>query len=54
MNSLEAVWRFYSLGGLRTKTLFADHHDFYRPELMPELASELEAALSDLEHDLLS
>ncbi|MEI7666914.1 MAG: amino acid adenylation domain-containing protein [Synechococcaceae cyanobacterium ELA263] len=54
VNSLEAVWRFYSLGGIRTKTLFADHHDFCRPELMPELASELEAALSDLDHDLLS
>lgn len=48
---LSRLWRFYSLGGVRCRPLFADHHDFYKPELIPQLAEALEAALHQAEGD---
>ena len=51
MALLRRTWRFYARAGVRSRTTFADHNDFWRPELAPSLAAELEQALDRFDTD---
>jgi amino acid adenylation domain-containing protein len=43
------LWRFYARAGVRLHPIFDKHHDFYKPELVGELAAALESALKRFE-----
>lgn len=47
--ALKRLWRFYAKGGVHSTALFVNHHDFYKPELVGQLAQALEATLQRLE-----
>jgi hypothetical protein len=43
------LWKFYARAGVRLHPIFDKHHDFYKPELVGELAVALESALKRFE-----
>jgi amino acid adenylation domain-containing protein len=49
LGRLRFLWRFYARAGVSLYPIFSDHFDFYRPELMDELAAALESALKRVE-----
>jgi amino acid adenylation domain-containing protein len=49
LGRLRFLWRFYARAGVSLYPIFSDHFDFYRPELMDELAAALESALRRVE-----
>ena len=46
---LRSLWRFYARGGFKFHPIFSDHHDFYRLDLIPDLAKAVESALERFE-----
>jgi thioesterase domain-containing protein len=49
MKRLERAWRYYATAGVRCHSLFEDHTDMVRPDLMAHLAAELETVLTVVE-----
>jgi hypothetical protein len=49
LDRLWFLWSFYARAGVSLYPIFSDHFDFYRPELMDELAAALESALKSVE-----
>ncbi|MEI6030604.1 MAG: amino acid adenylation domain-containing protein [Synechococcaceae cyanobacterium ELA739] len=47
--TLRVLWRFYGRAGVRCHPIFREHHDFWQPERMPQLAQVLQAALRHTE-----
>jgi acyl-CoA synthetase (AMP-forming)/AMP-acid ligase II/thioesterase domain-containing protein len=49
MKRLRRAWRHYATAGVRCHPMFEHHQDMVRPELMSQLAAELEATLAEVE-----
>jgi thioesterase domain-containing protein len=48
-DGLTKLWRQHASRGVRYRSMFDDHHDFTRPELMSELAAALQHLLAEAE-----
>jgi hypothetical protein len=49
MKRLRRLWRHYATAGVRCHSMFEEHTDMFRPDLMAHLAAELETALAVVE-----